>query len=150
MVVLASLLGCRKEEPLKPDPVRLPAKTLQRRADGAIEFSGHWVLKSWEESPGWAIHGAQKTNAATLRCWPSKLVCEEYRAEVKDGVLATMEPFRYKVSQWDGDRTVAARDEGVDIHYELNIDATSGLVALHCRRSMTLGRAKIEERWELE
>jgi len=67
----------------------LPAKTFAVLPDGSLYVTGHWKLKMWEGSAGNFTIAAQPLNSIILRCWPSKRVCEEYRASITKGIVFT-------------------------------------------------------------
>jgi hypothetical protein len=127
----------------------LPPKVLNRLADGAIQITGHWVLKV-SEAPAGLPFGAQPLNSAIIRCSPLKRICAEYRAQITSGILLPLDPVEYQIMSWDLGRIVAKMDAGPDVRLLLNIDGGSEQAEMEFRRQASPDRARVFERFVLE
>ena len=134
----------------EPSRIELPAKSINTKPDGSLEFTGHWTLKDSEAPPGQLPFAAQLLNSTVIRCSPSQRTCEEYRAQILGGVLLPVEPMVFGVVLWEGGRIVATRDIGFYSQLLLQVDEGTGDVQMEFRRAANPGQARVYERWVLE
>ena len=160
---LSLLLGCHPRKSLpqthEGEPsgtsaveLTLPPKSVLRRADGSLEFSGHWKLKTAEGPKDLLPIGAQLRNSTIIQCWPSKRACEEYRAQIvgESGYLFPSKPLRLQIESSEAGWIVAANSTFSDVRIQLQIDLTSQEVEMEFHRKASAGRSRVFERWVLE
>lgn len=133
--------------------VLLPGKQFTPHLDGSIEMTGHWKLKVVEDPvdpDGKFPIAAQSLNSTVIRCWPSKRVCEEYRAQIGFGLLFPIEPARFEIASWRDGRILATEELPANQEVLLRIDSESEHVEMEYRREPSPGRSRVFERWVLE
>jgi len=136
-------------------PLQLPVKSFSRFSDGSgsLEIKGHWVLKESEPPVGRNPYAGPRLNAAIIRCWRSKQVCDELRANLVFGnLLLPAEPIQYEIASWNLDKIIAIWDVDLDLDIQilLHIDADSERAEMEYRHEPTPGRSRLYERWVLE
>jgi hypothetical protein len=146
-------VGQATQAAMTGDDVVLPAKTFAVLPDGSLTISGHWKLKEWEDPVDPSGHfpiAAQPMNSTTIRCWPSKRTCEEYRASITKGVLLPLEPLRYDIVSWTDEKIVSILKFSADAEMTFHIDAHRKSIEMEYRRRPSPGLSRIFERWVLE
>jgi hypothetical protein len=142
-----------KRPKVQAGEVRLLSKSLARLPDGSVEMTGHWTAKEREDpidpEGKWPI-ATQRINSTMIRCWPTRRICEEYRAVSSAGVLVPLEPMRLEIVSWDDGKIIATMDRYPHARILFHIDADSEQAEMEYRREPSPDHCRLFERWVLE
>lgn len=130
--------------------VELPLRSITKLQDGSFNISGHWKLAHSEAPAAQMQFGAMPLNSTTIRCWPEKRRCEEYRAQITKGLLFPSEPILFTTPSWQGAEVTARAQLASDLEYLLRIDLLAQSVELEFYRQASPGREYVFERFVLE